>query len=98
MTFSTSCRLCLIAALALGACNGPAPGPAPPAASQPTARAGSPADAATSEPLIVSAAASTKEAIESLAEKFKARIGTEVKVNPGPSSGLASQIIAGAPA
>ena len=36
--------------------------------------------------------------MESLAEKFAVKTETEVKVNPGPSSGLASQIIAGAPA
>src|SRR5262245_24836041 len=56
-----------------------------------TAKTGSPS-------LIVSAAASTKEVIESLAEKFRVSSGTDVKVNPGPSSGLASQIIADAPA
>jgi len=50
------------------------------------------------ETLIISAAASTKEVIESLAEKFYASTATEVKVNPGPSSGLASQIVADAPA
>jgi molybdate transport system substrate-binding protein len=49
-------------------------------------------------PLIVSAAASTKEAIEALAEKFQAQSGSHVTVNLGPSSALANQIIAGAPA
>jgi len=53
---------------------------------------------AASQPLIISAAASTKEVVESLAEQFKADTGTEVKVNPGASSGLANQIIADAPA
>jgi molybdate transport system substrate-binding protein len=36
--------------------------------------------------------------MESLGKKFTASTGIEVKVNPGPSNGLATQIIAGAPA
>ena len=36
--------------------------------------------------------------MEALAAQFKAETGVEVKVNPGPSSGLANQILAGAPA
>jgi molybdate transport system substrate-binding protein len=54
--------------------------------------------AAEDESLLVSVAASTKEAMESLGKKFTAKTGVEVKVNPGPSNGLANQIIAGAPA
>lgn len=50
------------------------------------------------EPLIVSAAASTKEVMELLTEQFQEQTKLAVKVNPGPSSGLASQILAGAPA
>ncbi|HTQ38211.1 MAG TPA: molybdate ABC transporter substrate-binding protein [Pirellulales bacterium] len=53
---------------------------------------------ATKEPLIVSAAASTKEIMEAVATQFQSETGTEVKVNVGPSSGLAAQIEAGAPA
>src|SRR5262245_761651 len=53
---------------------------------------------ASAGPLILSAAASTKDAVESLAKIFSDQTGIEVKVNPGPSSGLASQIIADAPA
>ncbi|HZZ30344.1 MAG TPA: molybdate ABC transporter substrate-binding protein [Pirellulales bacterium] len=48
--------------------------------------------------LIVSAAASTKEVMEALASQFQSEFRTEVKVNTGPSSGLAAQIEAGAPA
>src|SRR5262245_1390574 len=59
---------------------------------------GSEKTSAPTESLIVSAAASTKEVVEALADKFHASTGTDVKVNPGPSSGLASQIIADAPA
>ncbi len=44
--------------------------------------------------LIVSAAASTKEVMEALAEQFKADTGAEVKVNLGSSSALAAQILA----
>jgi molybdate transport system substrate-binding protein len=72
--------------------------PAPPAA-QKDQRATSAAQPATGiEPLIFSAAASTKEVMETLSEKFKAERGTEVKINLGPSSGLATQILKGAPA
>jgi molybdate transport system substrate-binding protein len=53
---------------------------------------------ATGEPLIVSSAASTKEVMEALAKQFNAQSQTEVKLNLGPSSGLAGQILAGAPA
>jgi molybdate transport system substrate-binding protein len=49
-------------------------------------------------PVIVSAAASTKDVIEALDKKFTASTGAEVKVNAGPSNGLAQQILAGAPA
>jgi len=48
--------------------------------------------------VILSAAASTKEVVETLAEQFKASSGIDVKVNAGASSGLANQIIADAPA
>jgi molybdate transport system substrate-binding protein len=81
-------------ALALGGCSESGPvNPAPQPQSGPSSAA-EPVD----RELILSAAASTKELMESLVEKFQAKSGTEVKVNPGPSSGLASQIIAGAPA
>ncbi len=56
---------------------------------------GRPVIAANQGTVIVSAAASTKDAIESLAEAF--RQTGDVKVNSGPSNGLATQIIAGAP-
>src|SRR5262245_59540875 len=49
-------------------------------------------------PLVVSAAASTKEVVEVLATEFSKSHGVEVKVNAGPSNALASQILAGAPA
>jgi molybdate transport system substrate-binding protein len=48
--------------------------------------------------LIYSVAASAKEVMETLAEEFQSQTKVEVKVNLGPSSGLASQILAGAPA
>ena len=44
------------------------------------------------QPLLISAAASTKEVMETLADQFKTESGIEVKINPGPSSGLAAQI------
>ena len=36
--------------------------------------------------------------MEARAERFHDQLQTEVKVNPGPSNGLANQILAGAPA
>jgi len=48
--------------------------------------------------VLVSAAASTKELMEALAAEFSQKSKATIKVNPGPSSGLANQIIEGAPA
>jgi molybdate transport system substrate-binding protein len=59
---------------------------------------GTSASAADREPLLVSAAASTKDVIEALDKQFTEKSGTEIKVNAGPSNGLAQQILAGAPA
>jgi molybdate transport system substrate-binding protein len=47
---------------------------------------------------LLSAAASTKDLMESLAEQFAKKSMDTVKVNPGASNNLAGQIIAGAPA
>jgi molybdate transport system substrate-binding protein len=49
-------------------------------------------------PVIISAAASTKDLLDDLAGQFTAATGTEVKINAGPSNALAGQILAGAPA
>jgi molybdate transport system substrate-binding protein len=54
--------------------------------------------AARHKPVIISAAASTKDLLDELAGQFTAATGTEVKVNAGPSNALAGQILAGAPA
>jgi molybdate transport system substrate-binding protein len=54
-------------------------------------------EAATTK-VLVSAAASTKEVMETLAGEFAKKSKATIKINPGPSSGLASQIIEGAPA
>jgi molybdate transport system substrate-binding protein len=56
------------------------------------------ASGAHSDSLIVSVAASTTDAVNKLAESFQTETGIQVKVNPGPSNGLATQILAGAPA
>lgn len=50
------------------------------------------------EALIASVAASTTDVIQELAKNFRAETGIEVKINSGPSNGLATQILAGAPA
>lgn len=43
-------------------------------------------------------AASTTDAVKELADRFQKRHGTKVKISPGPSNQLATQIINGAPA
>jgi molybdate transport system substrate-binding protein len=48
--------------------------------------------------LAVSAAASTREALEQLAKEFHKKTGGAVNVNFGPSSTLAKQIVEGGPA
>lgn len=50
------------------------------------------------EPLILLAAASTKNAVEELAASFEKQTGTRVLVSTGPSNALAAQIASGAPA
>jgi molybdate transport system substrate-binding protein len=48
--------------------------------------------------LKIYAAASTKDAVEKIAEQFESETGVAVEVSPGPSSKLAKQIVEGAPA
>ncbi|MGI8981322.1 MAG: molybdate ABC transporter substrate-binding protein [Pirellulaceae bacterium] len=47
---------------------------------------------------LASAAASTKDVMESLAEQFAKKSKHTIKINPGSSNSLAGQIVAGAPA
>ncbi len=54
--------------------------------------------AASGEPLIISVAASTQDLVDALAKEFSAEGKIQIKVNPGPSNGLATQILEGAPA
>ena len=49
-------------------------------------------------PVIVSVAASTKDAITPIAKQFQEQTGLEIRINTGPSNALANQIVAGAPA
>ena len=51
-----------------------------------------------SRPVTVFAAASTKDTLEEIAEIFRKQQGIEVKLSPGASNALATQIIEGAPA
>jgi molybdate transport system substrate-binding protein len=55
-------------------------------------------DAAAGKPVLVFAAASTREAIEEIAAKFRKEFGVEVKVVAESSSRLATQIVNDAPA
>jgi molybdate transport system substrate-binding protein len=50
------------------------------------------------EPLLLLAAASTKDAVEELATAFEKQTGTRVRVSAGASNALATQIASGAPA
>jgi molybdate transport system substrate-binding protein len=49
-------------------------------------------------PIVVSAAASTKEAVEALCDEFSKASRADVRVNAGASNTLANQILNGAPA
>lgn len=82
----------LVACLALVGCGGSNPPLKGDVQKQP------PAEAKLAAPIVFSVAASTKEAAEELGAAFKSQSGTEVQVNPGPSSNLAKRILAGAPA
>jgi molybdate transport system substrate-binding protein len=53
---------------------------------------------ATNRPIIVSAAASTREVLEELARQFEKERGVQVRLNLGGSNALAAQILHGAPA
>ena len=89
------CRLILIAILTVATCScSKSSSPSQPNSDYDSKSA----SVANRGALIFSAAASTKEVAESLAEKFHEKSGVEVKVNLGPSNGLATQILAGAPA
>lgn len=92
MPLARAIRLGLLASLVLAtACTKEAPRPAsadPPKSASTTAKS----------TLVVSAAASTKDVFEALAEEFGKTNDVDVKVNAGPSNALASQILAGAPA
>jgi molybdate transport system substrate-binding protein len=48
------------------------------------------------DPLVILAAASTKDAVEELAVEFERQAGTRVRVSAGPSNALARQIVSGA--
>jgi molybdate transport system substrate-binding protein len=52
-------------------------------------------DAKAKRPVVALIAASTKNAVEEIAAKFKTQTGIEVAISPGPSNALANQIIAG---
>lgn len=56
-----------------------------------------PASAPAKTTITISAAASTKELVEALASEFEKTHDVKIQVNPGPSSGLAKQILSGAP-
>jgi molybdate transport system substrate-binding protein len=85
----------LAVALALAVLSGCGKSDRPPAGPERGAATGSPTPA---EAFVVSAAASTKDVLEALSEQFKNRSDATIRLNTGPSSGLANQIIAGAPA
>jgi ABC-type molybdate transport system substrate-binding protein len=58
----------------------------------------SPSEVGGRQPILVSIAASTTDAVQSLADRFTADTKLPVTLNAGDSSTLAAQIVAGAPA
>lgn len=98
-----ACLVAVVCGLLSSCAPAPAPGtkatPATPLPGTPSATAAvGGADASNSaDEVTLSAAASTKEAVEALVDKFTGETGIKVQVNLGPSSGLASQVLAGAP-
>lgn len=52
----------------------------------------------TAQPVTILAAASTTDAVEEIAAAFHEETGIDVRVSPGPSNGLARQVLSGAPA
>lgn len=83
--------------------SGTASAPATPSPPSPAGAAATPAAPASSpevavRELTISAAASTRDVLEPLAAEFSREHTVKVKVNAGPSSGLAAQILQGAPA
>src|SRR4051812_15098021 len=70
----------------------------PPAVDAPPADQQSGADAKLQTEVIMSAAASTKDVLEALVKAFQSGTKAEIKINAGPSNGLANQILNGAPA
>lgn len=99
----TSIIALLAAVLAMTGCDDPSRARTSPAAApiasiipSPATAPDPPRDEATSVTLLV--AASTSNAIDELVQHFTQRTGSTVRVSPGPSNGLAQQIIHGAPA
>ena len=64
---------------------------------QPVSHVAGERPAAPATPVFFSAAASTKEVMEALAAEFSRDTKATIQVNPGPSNGLANQILEGAP-
>lgn len=87
-------RLLAVAGMLLVGCSDPAP----PAARSGDSAAAKPGDQAAAGSVLISAAASCTDLLNALIEKFHEQSSARVRLNAGPSSGLATQIINGAPA
>lgn len=91
--------MCLLAApLLVSGCGQSGSRPAADQTSSDDSRAVSSSNGTTAGTVLVSAAASTQDVLAALIEHYDGRSRTEVRLNTGPSSGLATQILAGAPA
>lgn len=86
--FKFTALLLLLLCCWLTSCNPPHPPVAVPQNASP----------ASQTEVLVSAAASAKELVEALSSDFSKNSHATIKINAGPSSGLANQIIEGAPA
>jgi molybdate transport system substrate-binding protein len=96
LRLSNGCLLIALLGLCVLGCGARPDGVAD--SSRKRAPAGVAQDENLGEPLILLAAASTKDAVEELAALFEKQTGTRVLVSSGPSNALATQITAGAPA
>lgn len=95
MSHRASYLIVVALAVLLCSCERKAPSPTPSTAIKAPRQA---EVAANQPPLVVSVAASTREAVETLCDRFSKEQGIEIRINSGPSSTLTAQILHGAPA
>jgi molybdate transport system substrate-binding protein len=88
--------LTVACAMGIAGCGRPAEPPNAPPASQAGSTQNAPKEP--TQPVIALVAASTADAVKELIKDLEKQKGVVVEVSPGPSNGLAQQILKGAPA